>query len=89
MLFYTFINSHSQVSDPGVSCFKKFFQECYQNVKQFGSRSGPTSCPNCLQRLSADGKSWFDTSIEKVRGASKQFFSLFSAKHVSHQPNIR
>ena len=24
--------------------FKKFFQENYQSVKQFGSRSGPTFC---------------------------------------------
>ena len=37
--------------------FKKFIQEYYQRVKQFGSRSGPDVGPNCLQRLSADDKS--------------------------------
>ena len=44
--------------------FKKFFQEHYQGVKRFGSRSGQMSVgpdlgPNCLQRLSdsADYKS--------------------------------
>ena len=36
---------------------KKILQEYCQSVKQFGSRSGPTFCPNCLQRLSADDKS--------------------------------
>ena len=48
-----------------INFFKKFFQEQYHSVKQFGFRSGPTLCrynvgpdlnPNCLQRLSADGK---------------------------------
>ena len=44
--------------------YKKFFQEHYQGVKRFGSRSGQMSVgpdlgPNCLQRLSdsADYKS--------------------------------
>ena len=27
-----------------INFFEKFFQECYQSVKQFGSRSGPTFC---------------------------------------------
>ena len=39
--------------------FKKLFQEHYQGIKQFGSRSRPTEVspdldPNCLQGLSAD-----------------------------------
>ena len=37
--------------------FEKFFWEHYQSVKWFGTRSGPTLGPNCLQRLSADNKS--------------------------------
>ena len=39
--------------------FFKIFQEHYQPVKWFGSRSGLTFDlgPNCLQRLSADDKS--------------------------------
>ena len=44
-----------------ISFLKKIFQDHYQSVKQFGSRSGPTFVrpdmgPNCLQRLSADNK---------------------------------
>ena len=35
-----------------INFFKKIFQEHYQSVKQFGSRSGP----NCLQRSAADDK---------------------------------
>ena len=39
---------------------KKIFQEHHQSVKQFGSRLGPTFCPdlgpNCLYQLSADDK---------------------------------
>ena len=40
--------------------FKKIFQEHYQSVLWFGSRSGsvgPVMGPNCLQRLPADDKS--------------------------------
>ena len=38
--------------------FQKFYQEHYQSVKRFGSRSGPADLdPNCLQRFSADDKS--------------------------------
>ena len=36
---------------------KTFFQEHYQSVKRFGSRSGPGLGSNCLQWLSADDKS--------------------------------
>ena len=42
---------------------KKVFQEHYQSVKQFGSRSGSIffcadlGQPNCLQRISADCRS--------------------------------
>ena len=34
--------------------FKQFFQEHYQSIKWFGSRSGMTEClgSNCLQSLS-------------------------------------
>ena len=42
--------------------FKKFFQEHYQSVKQFGSRSDLG--PSCSQRLSADAK--VATSKERV-----------------------
>ena len=46
-----------------ITFFKKFFQEHYQSVNQFGSRAGLTSVgpdpiPNCLQRLSADDNSY-------------------------------
>ena len=35
-----------------INFFKKFFQEHYQSVKRFGSRSvGPDLGPNCLQRF--------------------------------------
>ena len=51
-----------------INIFKKFFQEHYQCVKQFGFRfeptesvvtesAGPDPGSNCLQRLSADDKS--------------------------------
>ena len=49
-----------------------FFQEHFQSVKQFGSRSGPTFCqsyglgPNCLQRLSADDKEIVKSVLKKV-----------------------
>ena len=53
-----------------INIFKKFFQEYHQSVKQFGSRSGPTFCPdlgpNCLQRLSADDKLWL--ARKELRG---------------------
>ena len=39
-----------------INVSKYFFHEQYQRVKQFGSRSGSTECPNCLQRTSADDK---------------------------------
>ena len=39
-----------------VNFFRIFVQKYYQNVKQFGYESGLTFFPNCLQRLSADGK---------------------------------
>ena len=32
--------------------FQKFFQGHYQNVKQFGSRSGPTSGPKVMKLFS-------------------------------------
>ena len=35
---------------------EKFYQKYHQIVKQFRSRTGPTFCPNCLQRLSADDR---------------------------------
>ena len=44
-----------------IKFFEKFFQEYHMCVKLFGSRSGPTFCLNCLQRLSAD-----DTSRQRV-----------------------
>ena len=53
---------------------KKIFQEHYQSVKPFGSRSRPTEYvgpdlgPSCLQRLSADDKSPL---------ASKELLSFF------------
>ena len=43
-----------------IAFLKKIFQEHYQGVKQFGSRSGsvgPGLDQNCLQRLSADDNS--------------------------------
>ena len=40
-----------------INFFQKKIQEHYQSVKQFGTKSGPTFCPNVLQRLSADDKS--------------------------------
>ena len=52
-----------------INFFKKFFQEHYQSVKWFGTRSGPAHYsvgpdlePNCLQRLSAD-----DTGGQRVK----------------------
>ena len=46
-----------------INIFNKFFQEHYLCVKRFGSRSGglfigPDLGANCLQRLSADDKSY-------------------------------
>ena len=38
-----------------INFFQKFFQECHQSVKQFGSRSGPDLDPNC-QRMTLVGK---------------------------------
>ena len=29
--------------------FKKIFQECYQSVNQFASKSGPTSMPGLIR----------------------------------------
>ena len=40
-----------------INFFNKFFQEHHQSVLQFGSRSGWTFCPNCLQWLSVHHKS--------------------------------
>ena len=43
-----------------IDFLKKFFQEHYQGVNRFGSRSGyvgPGLDQNCLQRLSADDNS--------------------------------
>ena len=45
-----------------INFFEKFSQQYHQNVKQFGSRSGPHFVgpdlgPNCLQMQSADDKS--------------------------------
>ena len=34
-----------------INIFKACFQEHYQTVEQFGSRSGSDLGPNCLQRL--------------------------------------
>ena len=42
-----------------INSFRNFFQEHYQSVKWFGSKSGPTDPdlgPNYLERLSADYK---------------------------------
>ena len=40
-----------------INFFKKFFQERYQSVNQFGHSVGPDLGPNCMQRLSADNES--------------------------------
>ena len=56
--------------------FFKFFHEYHQCVKQFGVRSGRTLCPNCLQMLSADGKSHHKQIKELfVCAAAQQFWS--------------
>ena len=46
--------------------FFKFFQKYNQRVKQFGSRSGPTLCPNCLQKLSADKTSYGAYTMQNI-----------------------
>ena len=56
------INIHAFVCVFKMNFFKKFFQELYESVKWFGSRSGPLVYvgpdlgPNCVQRLSTDDK---------------------------------
>ena len=34
-----------------IKFIEKFFREYHQSVKQFGSRSGPTFCPNWVQTV--------------------------------------
>ena len=46
------------------SCFKKIFQEHYQSVKRFGSRSGPTFCRSWSgSKLFAKGLSADDENV--------------------------
>ena len=52
-----------------IKFFKKLFQEHYQCVKQFGSKSGPTYCQSCSgSKLFAKviGRGHVVTSREKV-----------------------
>ena len=73
--------------------FKKFFQEHYDSVKQFGSRSrpafvGPDLDPNCLQQLSADDKSHNEERVnhelypreQSVKSYSVLYLEVFSSQ---------
>ena len=76
------------------SCFKKkirkFFQEHYQNVKQFRSRSGPTFCQGFLSRLSVCHLARKELSISTVSCIyfigmnSYQNVSLYNSRCFSH-----
>ena len=82
-LYYIYCLTPSRALSAGVyfkiNFFKKFFQEHYMSVKQFGSRSGlsvlnPDLGPNCLQWLSADNISHpllSVSSIHRVKAATK------------------
>ena len=55
-----------------INFFVKLFQERYQSVKQFGSRSGPMFGgpeldPNCLQRLLAEDTSWQRVNCQVIQ----------------------
>ena len=65
-----------------INFFIKFFQEHYQSVRLFGSRSRLTLCPNCLQRLSAYDKSPCQQEKRYMLFFSSWFFSklLFQKK---------
>ena len=66
--------------------FKCFRNECtIMSVKQIGSRSGPTFCPYCLQRISANDSSWF--RVNSLSAVSK-FSVLKQKKHAKANLSI-